>query len=167
MTGTISQSTTFTITDARYVGAKVGADLHRLHATYGRPSLSSIADYAEEVALLLKAGYLGTVDYGFKSGDAWKLRLRYRATAGGQLVDDRPGSLPSTFDISGLDFHSYLQYSNRWEQLTETQKAAFKETLPISRAYGSEPTSGRGMTDTGHSYGRNGYGVSRDVYTSY
>jgi len=167
MTTSMTTSTTFTITEARYVGAKVGADLRRLNTTYGRPALKNIEDYAEEVALLLKAGYLGTIDYGFKSGDVWKLRLRYTATSGGNLVDNRPGSLPSTFDIAGLDFYSYLTHSAAWDRLSTTQQAAFKKTLPISRDYAAEPTTGLGATDSGHGYSKNGQGVARDVYTAY
>jgi hypothetical protein len=78
MTATATRTAAFTITDARYVGAKVGADLRLLNSLYGRPSLESIADFAEEAALLLRDGYLGTVDYGFQDTavSSWKLRLR-------------------------------------------------------------------------------------------
>jgi Bacterial HORMA domain family 1 len=95
-TATATRTATFTITDARYVGAKVGADLRLLNILYGRPSLESIADFAEEAALLLRDRYLGTVDYGFRdtATNSWKLRLRYTATTGGHLLDDRPGTLP-------------------------------------------------------------------------
>ncbi len=44
MTATATRTATFTITDARYVGAKVGADLRLLNILYGRPSLESIAE---------------------------------------------------------------------------------------------------------------------------
>jgi hypothetical protein len=96
-TATATRTATFTITDARYVGAKVGADLRLLNILYGRPSLESIAEFAEEAAVLLRERYLGTVDYGFLDtpANSWKLRLRYTATTGGHLLDDRPGTLPT------------------------------------------------------------------------
>lgn len=47
MTGTYARSASFTITDARYVGAKVGADLRLLHNYYGKPSLDDIEEYVE------------------------------------------------------------------------------------------------------------------------
>ena len=43
MTATATRTATFTITDARYVGAKVGADLRLLNILYGRPSLETSA----------------------------------------------------------------------------------------------------------------------------
>ena len=38
MTASLTRSASFTITDARYIGAKVGADLRLLHNLYGRPA---------------------------------------------------------------------------------------------------------------------------------
>ncbi len=110
MTATATRSATFTITDARYVGAKVGADLRLLNSLYGRPSLDSIAGFAEEAALLLRDGYLGTVDFGFldTATNSWKLRLRYTATTGGHLLDERPGKLPTGGAVTRHPIRSYL-----------------------------------------------------------
>ncbi|WP_010310123.1 hypothetical protein [Saccharopolyspora spinosa] len=41
---TRSASASFTITDARYVGGRVGADLRLLHNLYGKPDLDRIED---------------------------------------------------------------------------------------------------------------------------
>ena len=81
MTASITRSASdvFTLTHARYVGAKIGADLRLLANLYGKPALDSIDAYVEETAILLRDGYLGTVDFGFRQLDTstWKLRLRY------------------------------------------------------------------------------------------
>ncbi len=111
MSYSTTRTSTFTVAEARYIGAKIGTDLRLLHNLYGRPSLSDVADYAEETALLLKDGYLNTVDFGFRGGDLWKLRLRYTATAGGQLRDDPPGQLPTAPDTAGLSFQNYLNHN--------------------------------------------------------
>ena len=58
---TLSETTTFTVTHARHMAAKVATDLKRLQRFYGQPSNSDIADYEIEVIALLKGGYLGTV----------------------------------------------------------------------------------------------------------
>ena len=104
MTSTGTRTASFTITDARYIGAKVGTDLRLLNNLYGRPALADIDDYTEEVALLLRDGYFDTVSYGFKdlATNEWKLRLRYTATTGGHLVDSSPGSLPTARRRLGL-----------------------------------------------------------------
>ena len=168
MSTSTTRTASFTITDARYVGAKLGADLRVLHDLYGRPSLDHIDDYCEEVALLLRDGYLGTVDYGFKnSGDnSWRLRLRYTATTSGQL-DSRPGRLPTAIDISGSSFYSYLTYSTAFQQLTSDQRQSIKQALPIARGSATEPTASAGASEGGQGYARHGTGVTRDVYTAY
>ncbi|MER7728884.1 hypothetical protein [Streptomyces sp. NPDC096323] len=166
MSGSYTRSSSFTITDARYVGAKIGADLRLLNNYYGTPALDSIDDYVEEVALLLRDGYLDTVDYGFRDSatHAWKLRLRYKATTGGQLTDSRPGSLPRAAELTGYTFYSYLTYSNAYGALTAGEKAVVNANLPFSRTTADAPTALSGSTTTGNGYARNGAGVSRDIY---
>ncbi|MFF9403651.1 hypothetical protein [Streptomyces sp. NPDC014744] len=169
MTGSYTRSSSFTITDARYVGAKIGADLRLLNNYYGTPALDSIDDYVEEVALLLRDGYLDTVDYGFRESatNAWRLRLRYKATTGGQLTDSRPGSLPRAAELTGYTFYSYLTYSTAYGALTVGEKDAVNANLPISRTTGNAPTALSGITTTGSSYARSGAGVSRDIYLAH
>lgn len=169
MTATATRTAAFTITDARYVGAKIGADLRLLNSLYGRPSLASIDEYTEEAALLLRDGYLRTVDYGFRDETAneWKLRLRYTATAGGQLLDSRPGSLPTTAVIAGRGFYSYLTYSAAYLGLSASEQRAVRDRLPVTRSGAAEPMTGSGRFLSGHGYARNGIGVSRDVYIAH
>lgn len=169
MTGSYVRSASFTITDARYVGAKVGADLRLLHNYYGKPALDSIDNYVEEVALLLRDGYLSTVDYGFRDADSnvWKLRLRYTATLGGQLTDARPGRLPTSVELVGYGFHSFLTYSSAFLAKPSSEQSAFKELLPISRTTAEAPSALSGSSTAGHGYARNGAGVARDVYIAY
>ncbi len=168
MTGSITRAANFTIIDARGIGAQVGTDLRLLHNLYGRPSIIRIAEFAEEVTLLLKDGYLDTVSYGFRDSDnnAWTLRLRYRATTGGQLLDSRPGSFPRSAEVDGYPFHSFLIYSVKFHLLSAAARAEVEKNLPISRGTGNEPSAYSGTTATGHGYSRNGTGVLRDVYVA-
>lgn len=166
MSYSTTRTATFTITDARHIASKVGADLRNLNSVYGKPPLSSIDDYVEEVALLLKAGYLRTVDFGFQSGGDWKLRLRYTATIGGSLRDDNPGRLPYDAPVDGVPFYSYLTYSSSYEALTYAQKVAFTATLPVQRTGATEPGLRGGTYGMSTSYARNGQGVGRDVFTA-
>jgi hypothetical protein len=166
MSYSATRTATFTITDARHIASKVGADLRNLNSVYGKPPLASIDDYVEEVALLLKAGYLKTVDFGFKSADVWKLRLRYTATIGGSLRDDNPGRLPYDAPVAGVPFYSYLSYSPAFEALSYEQRTTYKATLPVQRTGADEPGLGGGTYGTSTSYARNGHGVGRDVFTA-
>jgi hypothetical protein len=168
MTGTGTRTAAFTITHARYVGAKIGADLRLLNGLYGKPILTWVDDFAEEAALLLRDGYLRTVDYGFKDDNGtWKLRLRYTATTGGHLADDRPGRLPTAASVAGYDFYSYLTYTTKYHALTSAGRTAVRQALPFPRAGADEPATGLGSTVSGHGYASNGSGVSRDVFTAF
>lgn len=169
MTATGTKTAAFTITDARYVGAKIGADLRFLNVLYGRPGLASIDNFVEETALLLRDGYLGTVDYGFQDAatNSWKLRLRYTATTGGHLVNDPPGKLPTGTAATGYPFCSYLTYSAAFQALTPGRQDAVRDALPIRRVGADEPVTGLGTSQSGHGYGRNGAGVSRDVFIAF
>jgi len=63
---TITESRTFTETHARHMAAKVAADLKRIQRLYeGKPSDLAIANYEQELILLLKAGYLDEITYGY------------------------------------------------------------------------------------------------------
>ena len=169
MTISATRSASFTITEARYVGAKIGADLRLLNTLYGRPLLSDIDDYAEEAAVLLRDGYLNTVDYGFKdhATNAWKLRLRYTATIGGQLTDSRPGALPTSLALAGCHFYSYLTRSTKYDLLSAAERAKVDAALPIARTGADEPVTGAGSTSSGIGYARHGVGVTRGVFQSF
>ncbi len=168
MTSTGTRTASFTITDARYISAKVGTDLRLLNNLYGRPRLADIDNYAEEVALLLRDGYLDTVSYGFKDLDTneWKLRLRYTATTGSQLVNSKPGSMPTAAAVSSYAFYSYLTYSHKYLNLPASQQTSVKAELPIQRVGAEEPSARYGTTAAGNGYSRNGVGVARDVFTA-
>jgi hypothetical protein len=164
MTTSITRTSTFTITDARYVASKLGADLRNLNARYGEPRLSDIANYVEETAQYLKAGYLERVDFGFKDGDRWILRLRYTAVAGGQLRDEAPGGLPSASAVAGYPFYSYLSQNSAFFALTSTEQEDFKAALPVPRKGAPEPSANGGIHGHSSQYSRNGAGLTRDVY---
>ena len=68
---TISTLTSFTVTHARHIAAKVATDLKRLQRFYGKPSDSDITNYESEIVELLKRRYLGTVSYGYKRDGEW------------------------------------------------------------------------------------------------
>lgn len=166
MTYSLARTGTFTITDAQYVASKMGADLRNLNARYGDPDVDMIPLYVEETAQLLVAGYLNTVDFGYKSGDIWKLRLRYTATVGGHLRDDPPGRFPDPVNVVGLTFYSYLTYSAAFDLLDAAAKQRVKDKLPIERAGAPEPWAVGGYS-IDRQYSRNSNGLNRNVYQAF
>jgi len=167
MTTSTTRSSTFTYTEAKYVASKLGADLLNLNARYGYPLRSEIDDYVEEVAQYLKHGYLDSVDFGFKDGTRWVLRLRYTAVAGGQLRDETPGGLPAASDVAGYSFYSFLTPSTAFANLVSADQNDFEGSLPIRRNPATPPTANAGSTGASSEYSRNGSGLSRNVYTAF
>lgn len=75
-----TDSTTFTYTHARHLGAKVATDLKRMQRMYAYPTDASIAQYEAEIIELLRHGYLDKVTYGFRRDGNWvEPTLRYTA----------------------------------------------------------------------------------------
>ncbi len=66
---TYTDSTTFTVTHARHMAAKVATDLKRIQRLYGVPPDERIAAFEAEVIALLKLGYLGTATFGYRRGE--------------------------------------------------------------------------------------------------
>ena len=132
-TYTYTEAATFTITHARHMAAKVATDLKRLQRFYGTPSDAAIADLEEELVQLVRAGYLGTVTYGFKKGEAWiepTLRYTARQLAGGASAnDDDPGRVRPGANTDGAAFYSYLSYSSSWNLLSQAERERFAKEL--------------------------------------
>jgi hypothetical protein len=153
---TVTETTTFTVTHARHMAAKVAADLKRMQRLYGKPGDPDITSYEAEVVELLKAGYLGTVSYGYRRDGAFiepTLRYTARDLAGSAANDDDPGKVLPGANIIGATFYSYLTYSSAWNALSFAQQDAFKGALPFQRAGANEP-------------GINGYLVDDRTYTA-
>ena len=136
---TETTSTTFTLTHAKHMAAKVAADLKRMQRLYGAPTDLHIAKLEAEVIGLLQAGYLDVVTYGFwRAGQFIVPTLRYTAKelAGTETANDDPGQIPPRADIQGAVFHSYLIYSQKWHQLPQSQR----DVWPHPRTGAPEPT---------------------------
>lgn len=154
---TITQSTTFTITHARHMAAKVAADLKRMQRFYRFPNDQRIDEFEGEIVELLKAGYLGTVTYGFRRDGQWiEPTIRYTAQDlyGASATDDDPGRVYPDADISGASFYSYLTYSRAWNNLTDKEQETFERRLPFRRTEAPEPNvNGHLVSDRTYSAG--------------
>ena len=154
---TITQSTTFTITHARHMAAKVAADLKRMQRFYDLPGDQRIDEFEDEIIQLLKAGYLGTVTYGFRRDGQWtEPTIRYTAQDlyGASTTDDDPGRVYPGADISDAAFCSYLTYNAAWNNLTEAERETFEQGLPFKRTGAPEPgISGYLVADRTYSAG--------------
>ena len=166
---TVTEAKTFTVVHARHMAAKVATDLKRLQRFYDKPSDTSIAEYETEVIELLKAGYLGTVTYGFRRNDCWiepSLRYTARDLAGMSGNDDDPGRIRPGANVDGASFYSYLTYSSAWYRLSEAEKDSFQKKLLISRHGAPEPVIDGYLRDD-RTYSSGGRALDRASVRSY
>lgn len=160
---TFNESRTFTVTDARKMASKVAADLKRMQRLYGEPSDIEISEYEAEVIALLKDGYLGVVWYGFKRNGVWiEPTLQYTANdlADDSTADDDPGGIKTRKNIDGASFCSFLEYSQLWSDLTDSEKQSYKGLLPFQRTSGSA-SSVSGYLESDRTYSSGGRSLGR------
>lgn len=138
---TSTQTSTFTVTHARHLAAKVAADLKRMQRFYDEPSDKRIERYEREVIELMKGGYLKSVSYGFKRNGKWiPPQLTYTARdLASEGVNDDPGGVQPDEDVAGARFYSYLRYSRKWERLSQDEKEAVRNSIPVERGTAKEP----------------------------
>lgn len=165
----VTETKAFTITHARYLASKVATDLKRLQRLYGKPSDASIADYEGEITELLRNGYLERVTYGFRRNGNWiEPALRYTARGLiGDGVDDDPGKIRPSMDVSNATFYSFLTYSAAWFDLSEAHQETFKKTLPLQRGSANEPQVEGGYFADDKNYSAGGRALGRSSVRSF
>lgn len=162
---TTTGTETFTLTHAKHIAAKVATDLQRFYRLYGKPSLTEIDAYQEELTILLKYDALDSVVYGFKRNGLWTMAsARYVALPGGAMeVDDDPGRIKPNHDVSGSHFSSFLCYSSRFFALSPGERAAIMEQIPVNRETTDVPGLERGAWTADRNYAAGGRGLGRST----
>ena len=166
---TVTDTDTFTRTHAVHIAAKVATDLKRMQRFYGEPSDGWIAAYELEVVELLRAGFLGTVTYGYQRSGSWiepTLFYTARVLAGSPARDDDPGRVRPGAPIADASFFSYLTYSPAWHTLTDREREEFKSRLQFHRRGASEPGLS-GYVSVDRTYSSGGRALERASLRSY
>lgn len=166
-TYSLTRTTTFTLTSARYITSKVVADLRRMKYYYGRPPESKIDDYYKELSMMLAHGFVKAVEYGFERNDNRIVSLHYTVLFDGTLIDGRAGRVYSRADTTEANWFSYMWYSDRWLNLIPEQRENFRNQLPIRRTSGSEPGREYGYWVQDRSYSCDGGGTQRRTFRPY
>src|ERR1700677_525490 len=139
---TYTESATSAVTHARHMAAKVATDLKRMQRLYGSPSDDDIGKYEAEIIEFMKAGYLGTVWYGYRRNGNWiepTLQYTARDLFGSTAKNDDPGRVRPGANITGASFYSYLTYGSARNNTTATERAAFEKRLPFQRNGAPQP----------------------------
>lgn len=160
-----TRTSTFTLSNARYVASKVVTDLRQFQRWYGRPDDSWIDSYHDELVTLSNGGYVDSVTYGFQRDGRWILTLEYQFRYDGTLADDdRAGGVRHPVNLDGTTFASLLYWSTAWSNLTEDQKNAIAATLPFSRTSSGDDRYAMGRYANERTYSVDGSGASRRMF---
>ncbi len=162
---TTTSTSTFTITNARYLASKVAADMHLCAQYYGKPSEQRIREYAEELAQYINEGYLAEYEFGYKKDGKRVVTWLYKLDASGRLTtDDRPGKVIPYVDITGATFYNFLTTNSAYASLSSAQQAIFEAGLPLQRTHGEPPSDGNGYWTTDRNYYSAGQGLGRQTF---
>ena len=148
-------TSTFTATHAHYLATKVAADLKQMQLFYGEPTDAHIADLLEELTLFLKAGYLQSIDYGYKRDGKFVVGVSYEVSnVTGQLIDQSPGRITQDANVTGASFSSYRRPNAVYHSLTPRELEAFNNSNPIKWVNAPDPQAGLfGVHDKTYSAG--------------
>jgi len=158
-------TTTFTLTHARQLAAKVVADLHQCSLLYGRPSGARLGDYEAELIEKLAKGYVATYEFGFKRNDQRVLSWRYTVGPDGGLQGSaNAGALYARAAVAEAEYFNSMSHSSEWDNLTDAQQLAFESNLPFSRKTAALPGDGDGYWMTDHQYSAGGIRIERKTF---
>jgi hypothetical protein len=157
-------TSTFTRTNAKYLASKIAADLRQLRSFYGEPSEKKIEDLTDELVEMLVGGFVATYEAGFRKDEKRVVSERYTVSSAGLATDERAGGIYARADVSGAAWFTFMTYSSAWWNLTEEARQAVKDSVPIDRTPGREPTDGDGYWESGRSYESGGTSASRSGF---
>jgi hypothetical protein len=158
----------FTVTNARRLAAKVASDMHQSLRLYGKPSLSKIEEYQEELTVMLIGGYLESYEFGFKTSDGKRIvSWMYTVSSSGELEGGRSGGLYSYADVSSARSFNYVTFSNAWFALSQDEKDKVNSTHPVDRTTGDPPQDGNGYWSSSREYSSGGVAITRKEFRPY
>jgi len=154
-------TSTFTRTNARYLASKIAADLRQLRSFYGRPSEQQIENLLEELVEMLAGGYVATYEAGFRKTDKRVVSVRYTVSSSGVASDEGAGGVYARADVTGASWFTFMTYADAWWCLSDAERTTVKNSVPVDRSPGAEPTDGDGYWEGGRSYASGGTSASR------
>lgn len=166
MSGSYTTTETFNVTHARKLAAKVVADMHQCNLLYSRgPTATEIADYQEELVVLLAGGYVTSYEFGFQTADDRRvLSWKYAVGPSGDLEGGRSGGLFSQATLTGTSMFNFLTTNAKWSNLPEPERAKVRAQHSVDRVSGSPPSDGNGYWTSNRAYAAGGVAVTRTEF---
>ena len=163
---TVSQTLTYSVADIAKVIDCIAADLDMISQSTGLMTRVEVVRAAADVKLMAQKGYLLEANIVLQDASGKVIRAaKYEVSIDAStLKAERPGNnlWPRT---PGGDLVVVVQYSQKWRNLTDTQRAAFKQTLGLSWTNSNTDLSFPSLTRSAdRNYVSNGWGVSKSLY---
>ena len=159
MSQTKTASATYTVVDIENVVRRVKADLIMIADSTGGWTPDKARDYADDIEVLAKAGYLEYVDVTLFSNGIEIKAVRFDVdTDAGSLSSSRPGGVlwPK---VAGPYLRIVLGYTSAY---TDAAREATKGKLKIGWTPTNANTSHASLASTGgRDYVSNNYGMQR------
>jgi len=159
MSQTRTASATYTTTDVENVVRRVKADLTMIADSTGAWTAQQAADYAHDIEVLAKAGYLACVDLTLLQYGVEKKATRFNVdTDASGLTTSRPGGVlwPR---LSGATLRIIISYTAAY---TEEARQKTSGKLKIGWTTSYDDTSHSSLSSSGgRNYVSNAYGMQR------
>lgn len=163
MSGTYSATETYTASDIELVMRRVKADLVMIAASTGAVTEEKARDWAHDIEMLAKNGYLQMVDLTlFSFGVEQKATRFIVSTESGELTMNRPGGVRWP-KVQDPDLRIVLFYTDAYDSRARDN---MRNKLKISWSPTNADTSHSSLqSNIGRDYVSNGYGMQRKDYS--
>jgi hypothetical protein len=161
---TATRSATYTALDVENVVRRVKADLTMIADSTGAWTAAKVADYAYDIELLAKKGYLAWVDLTLFSGLTEVKAVRFKVdTDARSLTSARPGGVlwPK---VAGAWLRIVIGYAEAYD---DDARRSMTDKLRIGWTPSHDDTSHSSLTGSGgRDYASNAFGVKRSDWTN-
>lgn len=159
MSQTRTATATYTVVDIENVVRRVKADLTMIADSTGAWTLGQAGNYAHDVEVLAKAGYLAWVDVTLLSNGIEVKAVRFDVdTDAGSLTTNRPGGVLWPKAVRP-HLRVILGYTDAY---TSAARESMKSKLKIGWVPSFDDTSHSSLTSSsGRNYVSNAYGMQR------
>jgi hypothetical protein len=163
---TESVTQTFTVADIGKVIDCIAADLDMMAQAMQLLTREQVKSYALDVKAMAQSGYLREANIVLYDSSGEPIRAaKYEVASDGSLLKtQRPGNnlWPRTL---GGELGVVVRYSQKWLDLTDAQRAAFKKGLSPGWTTSNTDLSFPKLTrSVDRTYVSNGWGVTKIVY---
>lgn len=163
MTATRTSTATYTTIDIENVVRRVRADLMMIADSTGAWTPTEAANYAHDIELLAKKGYLAWIDLTLLSAGIEIKAVRFEVdTESGSLTSSRPGGVlwPR---VNSPHLRIVISYTAAYD---DDAHRALRDSLKIGWTTSYDDTSHSSLTGgTGRDYTSNAYGMKRKDWT--